>query len=105
MKFLCSAELDNTAHIKHSLAMELLLFVKEMCPFCIKVEYFLDQHGLKVPTVNVSEDPEKMDDLIRIGGKSQYPCLVIDGRALYESDDIIAWFEANKQAVQELKHG
>ncbi|MDR2716000.1 MAG: glutathione S-transferase N-terminal domain-containing protein, partial [Coriobacteriaceae bacterium] len=29
--------------------------------------------------------------LIKIGGKKQIPCLVIEGKALYESDDIIAY--------------
>ena len=29
------------------------------------------------------------------GGKRQVPCLFIDGKPLYESSDIIAWFEQN----------
>lgn len=29
------------------------------------------------------------------GGKHQVPCLFIDGKPLYESSDIIAWFEQN----------
>lgn len=28
-------------------------------------------------------------------GKRQVPCLFIDGKPLYESSDIIAWFEQN----------
>jgi len=35
------------------------------------------------------------DELIKIGGMSQVPCLVIDGKALYESLDIIEWFKRN----------
>ena len=31
------------------------------------------------------------DDLRAIGGKVQSPCLIIDGKAMYESDDIIAY--------------
>lgn len=30
-----------------------------------------------------------------MGGKRQVPCLFIDGKPLYESSDIIAWFEQN----------
>jgi len=40
-------------------------------------------------------DPANTGELIKIGGRSQVPCLVIDGRALYESNDIIQWFENN----------
>jgi glutaredoxin len=33
--------------------------------------------------------------LVTVGGMDQYPCLFIDGKPLYESDDIIAWLGAN----------
>ena len=33
--------------------------------------------------------------LIQEGGKRQVPCLFIDGKPLYESDDIIAWLSQN----------
>lgn len=35
------------------------------------------------------------EDLIKRGGKDQVPCLFIDGKALYESDDIIKYFKEN----------
>lgn len=31
----------------------------------------------------------------KIGGKTQVPCLVIDGKPLYESLDIIEWLKTN----------
>ena len=36
-------------------------------------------------------NPGVYDELIAIGGKQQVPCLVIDGKALYESSDIVAY--------------
>jgi len=47
--------------------------------------------------VNVQESSESREELISIGGQSQIPCLVIDGKALYESDDIIEWLKENTQ--------
>ena len=44
---------------------------------------------------DTQEDSTYRDELIKIGGKSQVPCLVIDGKALYESLDIIEWFKKN----------
>lgn len=35
------------------------------------------------------------EDLIKRGGKDQVPCLFIDGKPLYESDDIIKYFKEN----------
>ena len=62
------------------------------CPFCAKVMNFLKKNNILVPMKNTYEDAGAKAELIRIGGKSQVPCLVIDGKALYESDDIIEWF-------------
>ncbi len=49
-----------------------LLYYKKTCPYCQKVLRF-------------------MNDLVRVGGKKQVPCLVVGGKPLYESDDIIAY--------------
>jgi len=73
---------------------QLTLYYKPTCPFCVKVNDFMTENGIKVATKNVTED-ENRDELIRIGGKKQVPCLVIDGEALYESDAIIQWFRDN----------
>lgn len=35
------------------------------------------------------------EDLIKRGGKDQVPCLFIDSKPLYESDDIIKYFKEN----------
>ena len=34
-------------------------------------------------------EPGVKDDLIRIAGKGQVPCLIVDGVPMFESDDII----------------
>ena len=72
------------------------LYVMDGCPFCTKVESFLAQNSIEVPERNISIDAEAEQTLISIGGKRQVPCLFIDGKPLYESDDIIAWLQENK---------
>lgn len=74
---------------------KLELFVMDGCPFCIKVTAFLAKNGIEIPKRNISTDQEAEADLIAVGGKRQVPCLFIDGAALYESDDIIAWAQEN----------
>ena len=44
-----------------------------------------------------SEETEKQ--LVTVGGKRQAPSLFIDGKPLYESQDIIDWREAHPQAI------
>ena len=70
------------------------LYIKETCPYCVKVQRFMDRVGVSLPTKSTL-DPAVRQELVRIGGKPQVPCLVIDGVALYESDDIIDYIAAN----------
>jgi len=62
------------------------------CPFCAKVDRFLQSEGLQIEHRSVM-DPQNAEDIVRIGGKKQSPCLIVDGRALYESDDIIEYLK------------
>ena len=74
---------------------KLTLYYKPTCPYCIKVLHFLEQNDISVSLKNIDENSQNRNELLRIGGKTQIPCLVINGKALYESDDIIQWFEKN----------
>jgi glutaredoxin len=69
------------------------------CPYCQRVRDFLNKKKIKVPMKDIHENPLWRDELIKIGGKTQVPCLVIDGKALYESGDIIEWFKKNPLAA------
>ena len=68
------------------------LFYKPTCPFCHKVLSFMEQNGISLDLINILEDGNR-DKLIALGGKAQVPCLVIDGKPLYESNDIIAYLK------------
>ena len=74
---------------------ELVLYVMTGCPYCIKVKRFLADSSVNIPERNISTDTEAEQTLIAVGGKRQVPCLLIDGKPLYESSDIIAWVQKN----------
>lgn len=82
---------------------KLKLYYKPTCPYCQKVLHFLKKKNIELPLRNVDADSDGRKELIKIGGKAQIPCLVIDGRALYESDEIIEWMEKNIVEKQELR--
>jgi glutaredoxin len=73
----------------------LILYIKDTCPYCQTVLDFMHEQGIQLPLKNLSTTPKFREELIKIGGKPQVPCLVIDGKALYESDDIIRWLGEN----------
>lgn len=69
------------------------LYVKPGCPYCAKVDRFLDEAGIQIEHRKVTESTNT-DDLRELGGKVQSPCLVVDGMPMYESDDIIAYLRS-----------
>lgn len=75
-----------------------LLYVMTGCPYCLKVLRHMDEKGVSLPQANITTDPAARDELKRVGGKVQVPCLFIDGKPLYESDDIIAYIDENLAA-------
>ncbi|WP_028263951.1 glutaredoxin family protein [Atopobium fossor] len=70
---------------------DLQLYIKNGCPFCHKVTSFMKANNIELPLHNISVSDADRDFLIEHGGKRQVPCLFIDGKALYESNDIIAY--------------
>lgn len=66
------------------------LYMKKTCPYCHRVLRFMDENKITMD-VRDTLQPGNRNDLVRIGGKKQVPCLVKDGKALYESSDIIAY--------------
>ena len=48
----------------------------------------MEQEDIAMPMRDTLE-PGVKDDLIRIAGKGQVPCLIVDGVPMFESDDII----------------
>lgn len=66
------------------------LYYKKSCPYCQKVLRFMEDNHLTMDTRDTTQ-PGNQNDLIRIGGKKQVPCLIVNGKPLYESDDIIAY--------------
>ncbi len=79
--------------------MKLELYHRQFCGFCRKVRTAIEQSGrTDVELHDVGQEPDALERLVNEGGKNQVPCLFIDGKPMYESDDIIKWLAANPQA-------
>ena len=75
--------------------MKLTLYHFAGCPYCARVRNYMAEHNIAIPLKDTHANPAYDDELIKIGGKKQVPCLIIDGKALYESLDIIEWLKKN----------
>lgn len=69
---------------------ELVLYYKPTCPYCQKVLAYMQDQDIELEMRNTME-PGVVDDLIELTGKTQVPCLVINGEPMLESNDIIAY--------------
>lgn len=79
--------------MKHTPTLTLYYF--ESCPYCQLVLRYMRGRSITIEMKDILRVPEYKNELMTIGGKTQVPCLVIDGKPLYESQDIISWFDAN----------
>lgn len=77
----------------------LILYYKPSCPYSQKVLQFLKENETKIPMENIEENSKAKEKLFHLGGKSQVPCLFIDGAPLYEANDIIDYLKTNKTTL------
>lgn len=71
----------------------LILYIGGGCPYCTKVQKFLQDNQLTVPVVDVWENEEEFEKMKRLAGSTQVPCLQYDNEFMLESDDIIQQFK------------
>lgn len=76
--------------------MKLILYHYESCFYCRMVRDAIDRLGITgIEYRDTRKNPAFRNELIEMNGKSQVPCLVIDGRPMLESEDIIRFLETN----------
>lgn len=69
------------------------LYYFESCRFCQRVLSTIDELGIedKFEYLDILKHPELGDELEKMNGTRQVPCLVVDGKPMLESMDIIAY--------------
>jgi len=75
------------------------LFYKKTCPYSKKVLTYIKENKLSFKTIDIYKNETETQRLIDIGGKKQVPCLIINGKALYESDAIVTWLSEHKSDI------
>ena len=73
---------------------DLVLYKFDACPFCYRVQSGIEQMGLDVAMRDTRAEPGVREELYEKTGRTQVPCLFIDGKPLFESADILRWLEA-----------
>lgn len=61
--------------------MDLVLYTTAWCGDCRRAKQFLKERGVAFSEVNVDEDPEAEDLVLRVnGGRRKVPTIQVDGR-------------------------
>lgn len=80
---------------------DVVLYSSHKCPYCVDVQNYLDGVNKSVETKYIDQNPSYRQELKEKGGKTQVPCLIIDGYALYGSKDIIQWMKTHPDRLQD----
>lgn len=96
------ATMAQTVFDKSGQPLSLVLYMYDECPYCQRVLFAMRSLGLEIPQRNIRKDVTARDELMRVGGSKQVPCLFVNGKPLYESSDIIAFLksEVSRSAPQ-----
>jgi glutaredoxin 3 len=62
--------------------MELKLYVKVWCPWCIMAREYLDARGYEYELIDVEKDRADYDEMIQLSGQRYTPTLVVGEHVL-----------------------
>ncbi|MEQ8174194.1 MAG: glutaredoxin family protein [Syntrophomonadaceae bacterium] len=58
--------------------MEVTIYTKTGCPYCAAARQYLNEQGIPFQEINVSQQPDKKEELIKVSGGAQVP-VIVDG--------------------------
>ncbi len=75
--------------------MSMILYHFDSCPYCVKVRNTVSELGVALEMRDTRENDAYREELLELTGRTQVPCMVIDGKPMHESDDIVNYLKEN----------
>ena len=72
------------------MAAEVIVYTKNMCPYCVRAKALLDKRGIAYEEINLSSDPDRLMALVEETGMMTLPQVMIDGKLLGGYDETAA---------------
>ena len=66
--------------------MEIKVYVKTGCPWCLGVTELLKRHDIQFKEINVTENQKAFDEMMQKTGQSKAPVVEVDGHLLIDTD-------------------
>lgn len=89
----------TTAATEQNTVQSIALYYKPDCPHSQKVLAYMRSQNISIPIKNVMQDKEAKEQLRTIGGHMIVPCLIVDGKPIYEDRAIIQWLSDNRKTI------
>ena len=67
--------------------MNIKVFVKENCPWCVDLENFLKFKKIDYSRFEVLSNKDFFDEMIKLSGQSKAPTVVFDDKEIYGDTD------------------
>ena len=58
------------------------VYSTEICPYCLTLKQFLEEHNIKFEDINVSEDKEALNEMIKKSSRMEVPIVDINGEII-----------------------
>lgn len=78
---------------------QLTLYYFAACPFCQVVLDVVEQLNLQIKLKDTMAQSEYRNELVTLTGRTQVPCLTVDGEVMLESADIKRWLLQNQETL------
>lgn len=59
-----------------------IVYSTPTCPWCVRARQFLDQNNVKYTYYDVSEDQDKLSEMVAKSGQMGVPVIDIDGKII-----------------------
>jgi glutaredoxin len=85
-----------------AVSMELKLYSREWCSWCIDAKEFLDERGYKFVVIDVGQDRQAYEEMKELSEQTYVPTLVVDDG---EEDKVLANFDTDQLEKFLHEHG
>ena len=76
--------------------MSVVMYLKPTCPFCKKAQLILKRKGATVEEIDITNRPERRQEMINKTGRTTVPQIFINGKHIGGCDDLRA-LEASRE--------
>lgn len=66
------------------------IYTTSTCVFCHQAKEYFKEKGIEYEEVNLSENPDKIQELVQVSGGMGVPVIIIDGKVIrgFDKDQI-----------------